>query len=140
MFWFFPPKMSKTHQRKDSLYFSNKCCWGKNQKHKGRMKLASYLLPYTEIYFKQTEKAAGGKQKEALYHTTQMRDFWAQLQLRRLYGKWSLMRQTSEQQRKRGQEIMYRMGGKILPVIHQYLDYTRNLKLNREVSQNPNQV
>lgn len=37
------------------------------------MKLASYLLPYTKIYFKQTKpatkKTAGGKQEEALYPT-----------------------------------------------------------------------
>lgn len=44
------------------------------------------------------------------------------------------MKYTSEQQRKRGEEITYRMGGKSLLVVHQYLDYTRNLKLNREFS------
>lgn len=71
MFWFFPPKKSKTHwKKKTTSIFPTNVAGGKTRNTKGRMKLAPYLLPYTEICFKQTKpatkKTAGGKQEEAL--------------------------------------------------------------------------
>lgn len=94
------PKMPRTHWRKDSLYFSNKCCWEKNKKNpttrnpKVEWNWVFISCP-TQVYFKwneawDREPAEESSRKHCMPDSTGGPS-WAPLELLRLYGEWSLM-------------------------------------------------